>query len=68
METDVNGCSTCPRGTENFEVFISRSGKQHVQYDYRDTDGELFSTIAVDLDTARIRRDEWLFVKEKARQ
>lgn len=32
----------------------------YVQYDYRHTDGELFTTAAPNLFTARERRDKWL--------
>ena len=33
------------------------------QYDYRHTDGELFSTVAKTLDVCRRRRDEWVAKK-----
>lgn len=33
------------------------------QYDYRHTDGELFSTVAKTLDECRRRRDEWVAKK-----
>lgn len=33
------------------------------QYDYRHTNGELFSTIAKTLDECRRRRDEWIAKK-----
>ena len=36
------------------------AGQTRVQYDYRHTDGELFSCVAPDLDAARKRRDAWL--------
>lgn len=35
-------------------------GKPINQYDYRHTDGELFSTVAPTLEECRTRRDEWL--------
>lgn len=36
------------------------AGQTRVQYDYRHTDGKLFSCVAPDLDAARKRRDAWL--------
>ena len=63
MKSDVNGCSTCPIGQEQYEYFnttVGRKRKRVVQYDYRHTDGELFSTVANTLDKARKERDEWL--------
>lgn len=63
MKSDVNGCSTCPIGQEQYEYFnttVGRKRKRMVQYDYRHTDGELFSTVANTLDKARKERDEWL--------
>ena len=35
----------------------------YFQYDYRHTDGELFSTVAKTLDECRRRRDEWVVKK-----
>ena len=35
-------------------------GQIYYQYDYRHTDGELFSTVAKTLDECRKRRNEWL--------
>ena len=63
MKTDVNGCSTCPVGCENYEYYnyrYQRKNVRMVQYDYRHTDGELFSCVARSLDEARERRDTWL--------
>ncbi len=63
MKSDVNGCSTCPVGAEQWEEFErSRSfgGGKQVQYDYRHTNGRFFPTIAPDLETARARRDAWV--------
>lgn len=58
---DENGCTLCKEnGTERYEFFTFRgSRKRMVQYDYRHTDGRLFSCVAPDLETARNRRDEW---------
>lgn len=66
MKSDNNGCSTTAPGSENFEIVKFRSGrKKHsqIQYDYRHTDGELFSCISKTLISARDRRDEWLQAK-----
>lgn len=63
MKTDINGCSTCPTGREQYEHYTHRSGRKVynlVQYDYRHTDGELFSCVAPSLEEARRRRDKWL--------
>lgn len=35
-------------------------GQIYCQYDYRHTDGELFSTLAKTLDECRLQRDKWL--------
>jgi hypothetical protein len=60
----ANGVSTTTiPGTEKYEVFYTgyRSRrKKHYQYDYRHTDGELFSCVAGTPKECRQRRDEWL--------
>ncbi len=60
MKTDVNGCSTTLKeGTEHYESFTAH----HVcflQYDYRHTNGKLFSTVATSLEICRQRRDKWI--------
>jgi C4-type Zn-finger protein len=68
MKTDKNGCSTCAVGSEQYEIF-HMFGKKLVknircQCDYRHTDGDLFSCIARDLESAREKRDEWLNNKD----
>jgi len=61
MKTDVNGCSTCGAGEEQWEEFYSAIlGGTRVQYDYRAPDGKLFSCIARTVEAARERRDAWL--------
>lgn len=50
----------CKPGQEQHETYKSAAGKLAVQYDYRTKDGELFSTVAPDLQTARARLDAWL--------
>lgn len=52
---DNNGCSICAAGSENYETFSTRIGRKRVkrvQYDYRHTDGELFSCIGGTLTNA----------------
>ena len=64
----INGLSTCTAaGTEKYERFQSGVGRRKrtlVQYDYRHTDGELFSCVKPTLDECRQKRDEWLRRKE----
>ena len=58
----INGVSTCQSaGTENYEKFqtgIGRRKRTLVQYDYRHTDGELFSCVKPTLDECRAARNE----------
>ena len=54
-------------GTEKYEKFqmgIGRRRRTLVQYDYRHTDGELFSCVKPTLDECRTARDKWLTAKE----
>lgn len=63
MKTDVNGCSQCLKGQENFEVFqvrVNSRKEDRVQYDYRTSKGELFSCVALTVEKAREKRDSWL--------
>lgn len=61
----INRVSTCQSaGTENYENFqtgIGRRKRTLVQYDYRHTDGELFSCVKPTL----AARDKWLTAKER---
>jgi hypothetical protein len=59
---DSNGCSVCEQGKENYTTFrpAYRPKQTFFQYDYRHTDGELYSTVAPTLEECRKRRDEWL--------
>ena len=41
-------------------------GQIYFQYDYRHTDGELFSTVAKTLAECRRRRDGWIAKKERS--
>ena len=52
-------------GEEQYEEF-ERRRKIYVQYDYRDVDGKLFSTIKPTLDECRAARDECLKNKERS--
>lgn len=59
-----NGASTCiVRGEEKSCFFRATNGKAYVQYDYRDLDGELFSTVQKTLPQCREARDKWLNAK-----
>ncbi|HHY87754.1 MAG TPA: DUF3873 family protein [Chloroflexi bacterium] len=61
MKTDVNGCSTCPNGAEQYEEYYSSINRANrVQYDYRTQDGRLFSCVGKSLEECRSRRDSWL--------
>jgi hypothetical protein len=64
----VNGVTTTQTlGQEQYECFsqkIGRQTKKYLQYDYRHTDGELFSCVKPTLDACRAARDEWLEAKE----
>lgn len=60
MKTDEKGCSTCPKGKEQWEEFKLRWGETRIQYDYRDMDGTLFSTVANSIEAAQERRNAWL--------
>lgn len=63
--TNNKGCSTCEQGKENYTTFIAGAsrGTEYYQYDYRHTDGKLFSTVAKSLEECRRKRDEWLAQK-----
>ncbi|MCC8035290.1 MAG: DUF3873 domain-containing protein [Rikenellaceae bacterium] len=60
---NLHGVSVCPAGEENYEGFEARRGKWVIQYDYRDTDGELFSVVKPTLAECRRKRDKWLLEK-----
>lgn len=61
------GCSVCEQGQENYTTFspAHRPKQTFYQYDYRHTDGQLFSTVAPTLEECRSRRNEWLRTKSK---
>ncbi len=54
-------------GEEKFVKYRSGAfkGRTFYQYDYRHTDGELFSTVAKTLAECRHRRDKWIAKKEQ---
>jgi len=61
-----NGVSTTQApGQEQFMTFIAGAfrGTEYYQYDYRHTDGELFTTIAKTLEECRKQRDKWIAEK-----
>ena len=62
-----NGCSACEQGNENYTTFCPahHQNQTFYQYDYRHTDGELFSTAAPTLADCRSRRDKWLANRNK---
>ena len=64
-----NGVSiTQTPGEEKFVKYCLGAfrGQAYFQYDYRHTDGELFSTVAKTLDECRRRRDGWIEKKERS--
>jgi hypothetical protein len=66
MKTDKKGTSQCQPGQEQHETVRDNGSRiDYVQYDYRHEDGELFTTVAPNLFTARSRRDQWLKKKNK---
>lgn len=63
----INGVSTCQTaGTEKYESTkrLSDGKNNPFQYDYRHTDGELFSCVRPTLKECRHLRDEWIKGKE----
>ncbi len=53
-------------GEEKFEVFKSSITKRPmVQYDFRKSDGELFSCVEPSLEKYRAERDKWLAENKK---
>ena len=63
----INGVSTCQTaGTEKYEKYqttIRRKRTTLFQYDYRHTDGELYSCVKPTLDECRAARDKWVMAK-----
>jgi hypothetical protein len=68
MNTDKNGCSTCPAGQEQWQSF-THGVKTFVQYEFRHaTTGELFTTCAETLEQCRSRKDIWVISKNRVEQ
>ena len=64
---NVNGCSVCQPGRENYTSFTAKIGRKTVkrwQYDYRTESGELFSCVGASLDSCRAKRYLWLSQKQ----
>lgn len=65
---DLNGCSTCPAGQEIYETFFYSKYQDWIptgiEYQYRTTEGVLFSTVTTSLEVARMKRDNWLKERE----
>lgn len=57
-----NGCSVCEVGKENYTTSIAGAfrGTEYYQYDYRHTNGELFTCIGKSLEECRQKREVWL--------
>lgn len=63
---DQYGCTTCREaGEERFEYFTgaARPRRRLCQYDYRASNGELFSCVRPTLEDCRNARDAWLKMK-----
>ena len=64
MSININGCTMCNTpGQEVYESYRTKvKGKAvtRVQYDYRHTNGVLFTCIGTSLDNCREQRDLWL--------
>ena len=63
-----NGVSiTQAPGEEKFVKYrpVAFKGRIFYQYDYRHTDGELFSCVKPTLNECRAARDKWLTEKEE---
>ena len=60
MSMTENGISTTTsNGQEQYETFIA-NGKKRYHYDYRHTNGKLFSCVAKTLADCRAKRDAWI--------
>lgn len=53
-------------GKERYETFYSKvSGKELIQYDYRDKEYGLFSCVATTLEKCRVKRTKWKLKKKE---
>ena len=67
MMTENGVTTTNAPGQEQYETFTSHLGRKPqrmVQYDYRHTDGRLFSCVRRTLGDCRAARDAWLAAME----
>jgi hypothetical protein len=64
-----NGCSICKTGQEKYVKCVLGAflGKIYYQYDYRHTDGELFTTLQETLKQCRDKRNNWVQAKNYKR-
>ena len=60
MSLNPQAIATGQEQYEFFNVRHLRKNATRVQYDYRHTDGKLFSCVAKTLEDARAKRDPWL--------
>ena len=62
MTMTASGISTTIEiGQEQYEIFKSRVNKKsYVMYDYRNSEGQLFSCVRPTLEQCRAERDAWL--------
>lgn len=62
MAMTASGISTTIEiGQEQYEKFKSRVNKKsYVMYDYRNSEGQLFSCVGPTLEQCRAERDAWL--------
>jgi len=62
----MNSPKFLENGEEQFESYFSRISKRNfIQYDYRHSDGELFSCVANTVEEARNKRDKWIEKRSK---
>jgi hypothetical protein len=50
----------CKNGQSQHETYFDVRGKERIQYDYRDIDGELFSTVKNSLEDCQEAMVQWL--------
>ena len=67
MMTKNGVTTTTALGQEQYEAFTRKAGrikKKYYQYDYRHTNGQLFSCIKPTLEACKVSRDQWLIKQE----
>jgi hypothetical protein len=61
MKTDVKGCTTIEKGTEQYESYYSPIVKKNlIQYQYRAENGKLFSCVRPTLEKCQQLKDIWI--------